>query len=68
MNLGQNTTSINYKLKNSLLQAINLMIEDIESVHDMITSQAKEHIHSNDVIMTYGRSNILNSFFEVRPP
>jgi translation initiation factor eIF-2B subunit beta len=66
MNLGQNTTSINYKLKNSLLQAINLMIEDIESVHDMITSQAKEHIHSNDVIMTYGRSNILNSFFEVR--
>lgn len=42
------------------------MIEDIESVHDMITSQAKEHIHSNDVILTYGRSNILDSFFQVK--
>jgi len=41
------------------------MIQDIESVHDMITAQAIEHIHSNDVILTYGRSNILNSFFEV---
>ncbi len=41
------------------------MIQDIESVHDMITAQAKEHIHSNDVILTYGRSNILNTFFEV---
>ena len=57
--LNVNTASLNYKLKNQLLQSINLMIEDIESVHDMITDQAKEHIHSNDVILTYGRSNII---------
>jgi len=65
INLGGGVTTINYKLKNSLLQSINLMIQDIESVHDMITAQAIEHIHSNDVILTYGRSNILTSFFEV---
>ena len=41
------------------------MIDDIESVHDMITTQAIEHIHKEDVILTYGRSTMLNSFFEV---
>lgn len=30
----------------------------------MITGQAREHIHSNDVILTYGRSNMLVQFFE----
>ena len=43
-----------------------MLIDDIEAVHDMITDQAREHIHSNDVILTYGKSKILNSFLEVR--
>jgi len=40
------------------------MREDIDSVHETIEDQAREHIHANDVILTYGRSNILNSFFK----
>eukprot|EP00347_Sterkiella_histriomuscorum_P022712 403337443 len=58
------TETLNLKLKNALLQAIGLMIEDIESVHDMITAQANEHIHKEDVILTYGKSQILSGFFE----
>lgn len=56
--------NINHKLKNALLQAIVFMLEDYESVHDMITSQANDHIHKEDVILTYGKSHILHSFFE----
>ena len=58
---------MNNKLKNAVLQSIQMLIDDIEAVHDMITDQAKEHIHSNDVILTYGKSKILNNFLEVRP-
>jgi translation initiation factor 2B subunit (eIF-2B alpha/beta/delta family) len=52
-------------VKNAILIAITGMIDDIEAVHEMISSQALEHIHAKDVIMTYGRSNILTGFFEV---
>ncbi|TNV78355.1 hypothetical protein FGO68_gene3293 [Halteria grandinella] len=53
------------KLKNNVLSAINNLREDIENVPEIIASQAKEHIHANDVILTYGRSsNVLIGFFQ----
>ena len=57
--------NINSKVKNAILDSINMMIDEIESVHEVIAEQAKEHIHANDAILTYGCSKVLNQFFEV---
>lgn len=36
----QNVQTLNSKLKNALLQAISQLLDDIESVNDMISAQA----------------------------
>ena len=56
--------SVNTKVKNAVLLAIEDLIADIECVHEQITNQAKEHIHSGDVILTYGCSGVMTSFFD----
>ena len=53
------------KLKNQVLTAITQLLEDIEEVPEQIAAQAKEHIHSNDVVLTYGHSSrVLTGFFQ----
>jgi translation initiation factor eIF-2B subunit beta len=52
-------------LQNNLITKIDDLMEDIENVRAIISEQAKEHIHSNDVILTYGQSsNALINFFK----
>jgi translation initiation factor 2B subunit (eIF-2B alpha/beta/delta family) len=51
------------KLKNAVLSAIDNLREDVENVPEIIASQAKEHIHANDVVLTYGDSSVLIGFF-----
>jgi translation initiation factor 2B subunit (eIF-2B alpha/beta/delta family) len=48
------TQNVGERLKDHLLTAIDNLIADIESVPESIASQANDHIHSNDVILTYG--------------
>jgi len=58
------TVNVGDRLKDNILTAIDNLIADIESVPESIASQASDHIHSNDVILTYGQSgNVLVNFF-----
>ncbi|KAK9128932.1 hypothetical protein Syun_017729 [Stephania yunnanensis] len=50
------------KLKHSVIEAVNELIQDIDSCHDQIAEQAVEHIHQNEVILTLGRSRTVMNF------
>ena len=60
-----NLLGVGERLKDTLLTAIENLIADIESVPESIAAQAQDHIHSNDVILTYGQSgNVVVNFFQ----
>ena len=44
-------------------QGIQELMEEIDSSRSTIASQALEHIHSNEYIMTFGRSETVEAFF-----
>ncbi len=43
-------------LKQSIMEAIQEIMSDLEDLHKNINEQATNHIHSGEVILTYGRS------------
>ncbi|PHT39165.1 hypothetical protein CQW23_22738 [Capsicum baccatum] len=51
------------KLKHDVIEAINMLIEDIDTCHELIAEQAVEHIHQNEVILTLGSSRTAFEFF-----
>lgn len=51
-----------YRCKTAIIQAINEFIDELESMDFSISSQSLEHIHSNEIIMTYGLSNGVEEF------
>lgn len=64
---GQSASDFNkpsHGLKGSVIDAINEMITELESSNDNIATQALEHIHSNEVIMTVGKSNTVEAFLK----
>ncbi|KAJ0988487.1 hypothetical protein J5N97_006843 [Dioscorea zingiberensis] len=50
------------KLKHDVIEAINELIQDIDTCHEQISEQAVEHIHQNEVILTLGRSRTVKEF------
>uniref|UniRef100_A0A804L9B0 Translation initiation factor eIF2B subunit beta n=1 Tax=Musa acuminata subsp. malaccensis TaxID=214687 RepID=A0A804L9B0_MUSAM len=50
------------KLKHDVIEAINELIQDIDTCHELISEQAVEHIHQNEVILTLGRSRTVKEF------
>ncbi|XP_058107022.1 uncharacterized protein LOC131250749 isoform X2 [Magnolia sinica] len=50
------------KLKHDVIEAINELIQDIDTCHEQIAEQAVEHIHQNEVILTLGRSRTVMEF------
>ncbi|KAI3968152.1 hypothetical protein MKX01_018455 [Papaver californicum] len=50
------------KLKHDVIEAINELLEDIDTCHEQIAEQAVEHIHQNEVILTLGRSRTVMEF------
>lgn len=50
------------KLKHDVIEAINILIEDIDTCHELIAEQAVEHIHQNEVILTLGSSRTTFEF------
>lgn len=50
------------KLKHDVIEAINMLIEDIDTCHELISEQAVEHIHQNEVILTLGSSRTAFEF------
>ncbi|KAG9481682.1 translation initiation factor eIF2B subunit beta [Eleutherodactylus coqui] len=51
-------------LKANVIEAVNELLIELEGTTDNIAAQAKEHIHSNEVIMTIGRSRTVQLFLE----
>lgn len=50
------------KLKHNVIEAINELIQDIETCHEQISEQAVGLIHQNEVILTLGRSKTVREF------
>ncbi|KAK0148047.1 Translation initiation factor eIF-2B subunit beta [Merluccius polli] len=51
-------------LKANVIEAINELLTELEGTTDNIAMQALEHIHSNEVIMTIGRSRTVEDFLK----
>ncbi|XP_076889401.1 uncharacterized protein LOC143540149 [Bidens hawaiensis] len=50
------------KLKHNAIEAVNELIQDIATCHELIAEQAVEHIHHNEVILTLGSSGTVIEF------
>ncbi|ELT91105.1 hypothetical protein CAPTEDRAFT_162605, partial [Capitella teleta] len=50
--------------KGSVIEAINELIVELENSAENIAAQALEHIHSNEVIMTAGKSTTVETFLK----
>ncbi|MCO5584146.1 hypothetical protein L7F22_038069 [Adiantum nelumboides] len=51
-----------WKLKHSVIEGINELLQEIDSYHAEVADQALQHIHHNEVIMTCGRSHAVLQF------
>ncbi|KAI3821343.1 hypothetical protein L1987_08909 [Smallanthus sonchifolius] len=50
------------KLKHTVIETVNELIQDIATCHEQIAEQAVEHIHHNEVILTLGSSGTVIEF------
>ncbi|XP_032684005.1 translation initiation factor eIF-2B subunit beta isoform X2 [Odontomachus brunneus] len=51
-------------LKSALIEHINEFETELETCSENIIQQASEHIHSNEIIMTIGKSKLVEEFFK----
>eukprot|EP00529_Nitzschia_sp_RCC80_P018605 CAMPEP_0113471112 /NCGR_PEP_ID=MMETSP0014_2-20120614/16808_1 /TAXON_ID=2857 /ORGANISM="Nitzschia sp." /LENGTH=501 /DNA_ID=CAMNT_0000363733 /DNA_START=43 /DNA_END=1548 /DNA_ORIENTATION=- /assembly_acc=CAM_ASM_000159 len=51
-------------LKQSIMEAIQELTSDVEDVYKNISQQASNHIHSGEIILTYGRSSTVEEFLK----
>ncbi|KAF8643811.1 hypothetical protein AX16_008829 [Volvariella volvacea WC 439] len=49
-------------MKTALMEAIKYMIDELETVYDNISKNAKDHIHSDEIILTLGMSKTVETF------
>ncbi|RMX40045.1 hypothetical protein pdam_00002290 [Pocillopora damicornis] len=64
---GPSTSDFNkpaHGLKATVIDALNELLSEIEASTDNIATQALEHIHSNEVIMTIGKSRTVEQFLK----
>ncbi|KAJ3222186.1 Translation initiation factor eIF-2B subunit beta [Clydaea vesicula] len=53
-----------YNLKSNIIEGIKEIIDELESSSHNISSQALEHIHSNEIILTIGKSETVFTFLK----
>ncbi|KPP57265.1 translation initiation factor eIF-2B subunit beta-like, partial [Scleropages formosus] len=51
-------------LKGNVIEAVNELLTELDGTTENIAMQALEHIHSNEVIMTIGRSRTVEAFLK----
>ncbi|KAJ3762694.1 hypothetical protein FB446DRAFT_646428 [Lentinula raphanica] len=51
-------------LKPVLMEAIQDVFDELETVYDNISKNAKDHIHSDEIILTLGTSKTVDSFLK----
>ena len=57
-------TSCHEPIKPIFIQAINDLIDEMENLYSSVSAQALDHIHSNEIIMTYGKSRTVEEFLK----
>jgi translation initiation factor eIF-2B subunit beta len=51
-----------FSLKQSIIQSVNELIDELETVESSIAAQASEYIDPGDLVLTVGRSNTVEQF------
>mmetsp|Transcript_28174 Transcript_28174/g.39630 ORF Transcript_28174/g.39630 Transcript_28174/m.39630 type:complete len:466 (+) Transcript_28174:148-1545(+) len=51
-------------LRQSVMEAIQEIMSDLEDLHKNINDQATSHIHAGEIILTYGRSKTVELFLK----
>ncbi|KAG0057184.1 GCD complex subunit gcd7 [Gryganskiella cystojenkinii] len=52
-------------LRSNIIQEIREIKDELENIYDNIKNQASLHIHSNEIIMTIGRSKTVEEFLKM---
>jgi len=55
-------------LKPVLMEAIQDVFDELETVYDNISKSAKDHIHSDEIILTIGKSSTVAAFLKSAAP
>ncbi|KAH7926648.1 nagb/rpia/CoA transferase-like protein [Leucogyrophana mollusca] len=55
-------------LKPVLMEAIQDVLDELETVYDNISKNAKDHIHSDEIILTIGKSSTVEAFLKSAAP
>ncbi|KAG1877727.1 hypothetical protein DFJ58DRAFT_851096 [Suillus subalutaceus] len=55
-------------LKPVLMEAIQDVLDELETVYDNISKNAKDHIHSDEIILTIGKSSTVEAFLKAAAP
>ncbi|KAI0934636.1 hypothetical protein AcV5_006413 [Taiwanofungus camphoratus] len=51
-------------IKPVLMEAIQDVLDELETVYDSVSKNAKDHIHSDEIILTIGHSSTVESFLK----
>lgn len=51
-------------LKPALMEAIQDVLDELETVYDTVSKNAKDHIHSDEIILTLGMSRTVEAFLK----
>jgi translation initiation factor eIF-2B subunit beta len=51
-------------LKSSIMEAVQELIDELGSLYRHIADQAIEHVHANEIIMTFGKSRTVEDFLK----
>ncbi|KAF9428476.1 Translation initiation factor eIF-2B subunit beta [Podila epigama] len=54
-----------HSLRSNIIQEVRDIKIELETIHDNIKNQAPLHIHSNEIIMTIGRSKTVEEFLKM---
>ncbi|KAI9595926.1 hypothetical protein BDF19DRAFT_440590 [Syncephalis fuscata] len=57
-----NDATSTYRLKPNMIQAIQEYIDELENVYVNVAGQVLDHIHSNEIILTIGKSRTVEQF------
>lgn len=56
--------SFSRTLKPVLMEAIQDVLDELETVYDNVSKSAKDHIHSDEIILTIGQSTTVEAFLK----
>jgi translation initiation factor eIF-2B subunit beta len=58
------TLAVSVDIKAHVIEGINELLNELDGIRTDIGEQAREHIHSNEVILTVGRSHTVEDFLK----